>query len=45
MKMENYLKQLFEAYNEGRISEDAYDAGLMNASNFCDEEEEDECTM
>lgn len=35
-----YLRQIFEAYNAGKISADAYDAAVMNADNFCDDKEE-----
>ena len=42
MKRSEYLKALFEAYNEGRISAEAYDAGLMNIDEFCYEDEDDE---
>lgn len=41
MKRSEYLMELAKAYNEGRISEEAYDAALMNISAFCDEEDED----
>ena len=33
-----YLRQVAEAYNAGRISADAYDAAVMNADNLCEEE-------
>ena len=35
-----YLRQVVEAYNAGKISTDVYDAAVMNADNFCDDEEE-----
>lgn len=38
MKESEYLSQAFEAYNEGRIDADTYDAILMNAEEFIDEE-------
>lgn len=41
MKKVTYLKQLFEAYNSGRISVESYEAGLMNIETFCEEEEEE----
>ena len=34
-----YLRQVAEAYNAGRISADAYDAAVMNADNLCEEEQ------
>ena len=38
---EEYLRQLFDAYNEGRISAEAYDIAVMNADKFCSEEDKD----
>lgn len=35
-----YLRQVVEAYNADKISADVYDAAVMNADNFCDDEEE-----
>ena len=35
-----YLRQVVEAYNADKISTDVYDAAVMNADNFCDDEEE-----
>lgn len=40
MKRNEYLERAFEAYNSGKISEEAYDAMIMNADAFCDDEEE-----
>lgn len=39
-----YMANIFKAFNEGRISEEAYDAAMMNVEAFCydDEEEEEE---
>lgn len=52
MKRSIYLKNLNEAYNNGKISAEAYDTGLMNAEIFSydDGEEasyfyEEECKM
>lgn len=42
MTRSDYLKSLAEAYDTGRISAEAYDAGIENADIFCDDEEEDE---
>lgn len=42
MNTDNYLKNLFNAFNEGRISAEAYDAALLNIDIFCEEEEEEE---
>ncbi len=36
------MKRLEEAYAEGRISEEAYDAGIMNADIFCDDDDDDD---
>lgn len=41
MKKSEYLRRAFEAYNEGRISEEAYDAMIMNAAEFCEDDEDD----
>lgn len=41
MVKSEYLKQLFKLYNSGEISEEVYDAGVMNADIFCDEESEE----
>ena len=41
MKRAEYLKALLDALNEGRISQDAYEAGLMNIDNFCDDEDDE----
>ena len=41
MTKSEYLKQLFKLYNSGEISEEAYDAGVINADIFCDEESEE----
>ena len=41
MTRNEYLKKAFEAYNVGRINEDTYDAMVMNANIFCDEDEND----
>lgn len=41
MKRIEYMEELAKAYREGRISEDAYDAALMNIDAFCDDDEED----
>lgn len=40
MVKSEYLKQLFKLYNSGEISEEAYDAGVINADIFCEEEDE-----
>lgn len=34
-----YLRRAFKAYNEGRIDGGAYDAAVMNADIFCDDDE------
>lgn len=40
MVKSEYLKQLFKLYNSGEISEEVYDAGVINADIFCDDESE-----
>lgn len=42
MKRNKYLENAFKKYNEGKISEEAYDAILENINVFCDKDEEDE---
>lgn len=39
MKKSKYLDRAFELYNDGKIDEDTYDAMVMNADIFCDEDE------
>lgn len=38
MKRNEYLAKAQEAYDSGRISAEVYDAMLMNADIFCDDE-------
>lgn len=40
MSRNEYLERAFEAYNSGRVSAEAYDAMIMNADVFCDDEED-----
>ena len=40
MSRTEYMKRLEDAYHSGRISAEAYDAGVMNADVFCDDEDE-----
>ena len=39
MKRSEYLQRAFDAYNEGRVSEEVYDSMVMNADVFCHEDE------
>lgn len=39
MTRSEYMKRAFDALNEGRISEEAYDAMLENADVFCEDDE------
>lgn len=39
MKRQEYLENLFNALNEERISEEAYDAALLKTDVFCDEKD------
>lgn len=39
MKKREYMKRALDALNAGRVSEDAYDAMIMNADIFCDEDD------
>lgn len=41
MTKQEYLMRLEQAYTSGRIDGAAYDAGVMNADIFCDDDEED----
>lgn len=41
MTRENYSKTAFDLLNSGKISPEVYDAMLMNADVFCDDEEEE----
>ena len=41
MKRSVYLANVQKAYDEGRLESEAYDAALMNADCFCDEDEND----
>ena len=44
MKRNEYLARAFDAYNEGRVDAETYDAMIMNVDIFCnDEDEEDDC--
>ena len=42
MDRNEYLKDAFKKYNEGKISEEAYDAILANINDFCDDDENEE---
>ena len=42
MDRNEYLKDAFEKYNEGKISAEVYDAILENINAFCDEDENEE---
>jgi hypothetical protein len=43
MTKAEYLEKAFELYNEGKIDADTYDAMVMNADIFCDNDDgEDE---
>ena len=44
MKRNDYLSRALDALNKGRISEEAYDAMLMNADVFCDDDGDDDDT-
>lgn len=39
MNRDKYMQNLYEAWRTGKISETAYDAAIINMSNFVDEEE------
>lgn len=39
MTRSEYFRRAQEAYDSGRVSVEAYDCMIMNADEFCDEEE------
>lgn len=41
MSRNEYFDNAFKLYNEGKISGEVYDAMIMNADSFCDEDEDD----
>jgi hypothetical protein len=41
MTRSEYMERAFEALNEGRITEEAYDAMVMNADIFCEEDDDE----
>lgn len=42
MKRSEYMKRALEARDSGRVSEEAYDAILLNADIFCDDDDDQE---
>ena len=40
MSKQEYLESIFKDFYDGLISEDAYDAALMNIEVFCDNDKE-----
>ena len=42
MKRNEYFKRAADLYGSGQVSGEVYDAMIMNADIFCDDEEEDE---
>ena len=41
MTKDEYLKDLFEKYTQGKISDEAYDQALLNMYIFIDDEEDE----
>lgn len=41
MKKSEYLQRAFELLNDNKISEEVYDAMIMNSEVFCEEDEEE----
>lgn len=41
MKKSEYLQRAFELLNDDKISEEVYDAMIMNSEVFCEEDEEE----
>lgn len=42
MNRQEYLENIFKNFNEGKISEEVYDAMLIQVDAFCDEDEDEE---
>ena len=42
MKRSEYFASVQEAYDSGRVTEEVYDAMMMNADIFCDEDDYDD---
>lgn len=42
MNRKEYLRRAFEAFNEGRIDEETYDAMVQNADIFCEDDEDED---
>lgn len=42
MKRTAYMRRALEALTEGRITEEVYDAMIMNADIFCDDDDDDD---
>lgn len=43
MKKSTYEKKAFDLYSSGEITGEVYDAMIMNADQFCDEDEDEQC--
>lgn len=43
MKRSKYFERAFELYCNDEISAEVYDAMVMNADEFCDDDEDDDC--
>ncbi len=42
MKRSEYFKRALELYDSGQVSGEVYDAMIMNADEFCDDEEDED---
>lgn len=42
MTRKEYMRKLTEAYDAGRISAEAYDAGMQNIDIFCNDDDEND---
>jgi len=42
MKRSEYLKTALDAYHSGRVNQEVYDAMIMNADVFCDDDDDDD---
>ena len=41
MTRKEYLESVFKSWSEGKISDEAYDAALMNIDEFVEEDEDE----
>ena len=44
MNRDEYMRTAFALYNAGEITGEVYDAMILNADKFCDDDDDDECS-